>query len=309
MELIDLAKQLKEKSLDSFYIFTGPEVAIMDVYLNRIEKASSLKRVRADSVASFASKLKLRNPLSSPVIYVVRDDSDFIKAENDWHNVIEMIGSNKIILLYSSIDKRSKFYKQLKDSIVSFDYLTALQLSKHIQKDVDLSKQQSIFLAECCECDYSRVLLECDKIKHYAAARDLSDGEAFEELRQKGGVFQPIGDITFDFVDAMLQRNTPALLKLSTQLKQIQESPLLTLSTLYTGFRNAFLVASTDHPTTESTGLTGWQIKTVRDKIGYYDSAEYLQALDVIHQIEKKVKLGLLDPEIAVDTVIVTVVG
>lgn len=309
MELIDLAKQLKEKSLDNFYIFTGPEVAIMDVYLDRIAKTSGLIRVRADSVACFVSRLKLRNALSRSVIYVVRDDSDFMKAENDWRKVIEMIGSNKIILLYSSIDKRSKFYKQLKDRIISFDYLTTSQLSKYILKDLDLSKQQSVFLAECCENDYSRILLEIDKIKHYAAAKNLADSEAFEELCEKGGVFQPIGDITFDFVDAVLLRNTPRVLKLSEQLKQIQESPLLTLSTLYTGFRNAFLVASTDHPTQESTGLTGWQIKTVRDKTGYYDIDEYLQALDLIHQTEKKVKMGLLDPEIAVDTVIVTIMG
>lgn len=309
MELIDLAKQIKEHSLDSFFIFTGPEVAIMDVYLTRMEKASSLTKNRVGSVASIASRLKLRNTLSRPALYVIRDDGDFMKAESAWSGFIDSLGENKVVLLCSSIDKRSKFYKQLKKYIVLFEHLTSSQLSKYVQKQIDVDKRQAVKLAEFCECDYSRVLLECDKIKHYAHAKQFTDAEAFEDLCQKGGVFQPIGDITFDFVDAVLQRNTPTILKLSAELKQIGESPLLTLSTLYTGFRNAFLVFSNPYPNTANTGLTGWQIKTVQKNTGFYNSEEYLQALRILHQVEKKVKMGLLDPEIAVETAVLTIVG
>ncbi len=304
MDIVELAKQIKEKSFQPFYIFTGPEAAVADMYINKVQKASALTKVRIESVASAMRKIRVQTTLSPNKLFIVRDDADFMKAEKDWQKVIDAMGSNIMIFLVTNLDKRGKFYKRLKDSVVVFEHLTTAQLTKHIMKDASLSKQSAQHLAQICENDYGRILNEINKITNYAEALNLSDDSAFAELLQKGGVFQPIGDITFDFVDAVLQRNTPAVLKLSEQLKQIGESPMLTLSTLYTGFRNMFLV-----PAGVSTGLTPWQIKNVYRMSGHYRDWELTDAMQIIHEAEKSVKKGILDPEVAVDTVIIEIMG
>ena len=58
MDIVKFKKQVQQGKLDHFYVFTGDEIALQNIYLNQL---SNVKRV--DTVLEVWSKLKSSNKL------------------------------------------------------------------------------------------------------------------------------------------------------------------------------------------------------------------------------------------------------
>lgn len=170
MNLQALKNELKQKIVRPFYIFTGDEWQGQLIYINQISKVKELSVNRLDSISKVYMKLKSGSFISNSSIYVVRDDVEFIQNEKLQENVKGSLGNNVYILLLTSVDKRTKFYKKYKDDIVEFEYFDDKVLIKYIQKEIDLSPANCKKLIDVCESDYGRILLEIDKIKRYCDA-------------------------------------------------------------------------------------------------------------------------------------------
>ena len=74
MDLIQLQKDIKNNELKPFYIFTGEELELQKIYLEKIGKY-----IRVDSVSDVYVKLTSRMLATTKSVYVVRDDNVFIK--------------------------------------------------------------------------------------------------------------------------------------------------------------------------------------------------------------------------------------
>lgn len=314
MKLPDLQKQIVSKSIDRVLLLYGEEVAVMDIYLNKIYAATAGDVLRFDSVKEAYAKLVQRR-ISKGVsrVFVVRDDKEFFKADKEWAKVFNAAESSNdyLILIYSSMDRRSKFYKQNQERLCEFEKLSSSVLAGYIEKLLPgMNTRLKEQFAEVCECSYSRILLEADKIKHYAKVSYLDYGEAFKELLKQGVIYQPIGDITFLFTDAILTRNKRDTAKYMLQAKAIGESEILTLSVLYNGFKQILMVQGLGKDQSEPvkrTGLTPWQVKMAKEKQGHYSISELVNALKVIRFAEKGIKTGLIDADVAVEYVIVNI--
>ena len=314
MKLPDLQKQIVSKSINRVLLLFGEEVAIMDIYLNKIYAVTQSDILRFDSVKEAYSKLVQRRITTSVSrVFVVRDDKDFLKADKDWNKVFTAVENSNdyLIVIYSSMDRRSKFYKQNQERLCEFEKLSSSVLAGYIEKLLPgMTASQKEQFAEVCECSYSRILLEADKVKHYAKANYLDCGEAFKELLRQGVIYQPIGDITFLFTDAILTRNKRATAKYMLQAKAIGESEILTLSVLYNGFKHILMVQGLGKDQSQPakrTGLTPWQVKMAKEKQGHYSISELVNALKVIRFAEKGIKTGLIDADVAVEYVIVNI--
>lgn len=314
MKLPDLQKQIVSKSIDRVLLLYGEEVAVMDIYLNKIYAATAGDVLRFDSVKEAYAKLVQRR-ISKGVsrVFVVRDDKEFFKADKEWAKVFNAAESSNdyLILIYSSMDRRSKFYKQNQERLCEFEKLSSSVLAGYIEKLLPgMNSRLKEQFAEVCECSYSRILLEADKIKHYAKVSYLDYNEAFKELLKQGVIYQPIGDITFLFTDAILTRNKRDTAKYMLQAKAIGESEILTLSVLYNGFKQILMVQGLGKDQSEPvkrTGLTPWQVKMAKEKQGHYSISELVNALKVIRFAEKGIKTGLIDADVAVEYVIVNI--
>ena len=149
-------------------------------------------------------------------------------------------------------------------------------------------------------------------MKHYAHATGCRDdyGLCFQQLLKQGVIYQPIGDITFLFTDAILTRNRANTAKYLLQAKAIGESEVLTLSVLYNGFKQILMVQGLGKDQSEPskrTGLTPWQVKMAKEKQGHYSIPELVNALKVIRFVEKGIKTGAIDADVAVEYVIVNI--
>lgn len=325
MKLHELQQQIISKSLDKLFIFYGEEVGIMDVYLNKIYSSISADVVKVETVQEAYTKMSQKKLAGGPRCFVVRDDKDFFKNDKVWNKVFSLVNSSSdfLILVYSSMDKRSKFYKQNTDKLTEFAKLSPEMLAKYIQKELnDISTQSALKLAEVCECNYNRIMLECDKIKCYVhgyASDLLGDGlydssmtydKAFNNLLRAGIIYQPIGDITFKFTDAILTRNFSETAEYLRKARLKGEPEIMVLSVLYNGFKQILMVQGLGKDQSEPvkrTGLTAWQVKMAKEKQGHYTISELINALKVIRFAEKAIKTGQLDAEVSLEYVIANI--
>lgn len=314
MKLHELQQQIISKSLDKLYIFHGEEVGIMDVYLSKLYSIVSADVIRLETVQEAYTKMSQKKLAGGSRCFVVRDDKDFFKNDKVWNKVFTHVNnsSDYLILIYSSMDKRSKFYKQNADKLTEFEKLSADMLSKYIIKELPgMSTKDATELAEICECNYNRIMLECDKIKQYASSK-LTDnyGACMQKLIQQGIIYQPIGDITFKFTDAILTRNFEDTAEYLRQARLKAEPDIMVLSILYNGFKQILMVQGLGKDQSEPvkrTGLTAWQVKMAKEKQGHYTIPELVNALKVIRFAEKGIKTGQLDSEVSLEYVIANI--
>lgn len=323
MKLSDLQKMIVKKEICPVLLLYGEEVAIMDIYLDKIYKVTGGDVLRFDSVKeAYAKLVQRRITTGGSRVFVVRDDKDFLKADKEWAKVFAAAenSGDYLIVIYSSMDRRSKFYKHNDTRMCEFEKLSSSVLAGYIDKLLPgMTTAEKEQFAQVCECNYSRILLEADKVKHFCnytdahsgiQASSIDYGLGFKELLKRGVIYQPIGDITFSFTDAILTRNRKDTAKYLSQAKAIGESEILTLSVLYNGFKQILMVQGLGRDQSEPckrTGLTPWQVKMAKEKQGHYSIGELVNALETIRFVEKGIKTGAIDADIAVEYVIVNI--
>jgi len=309
--LVELKDQIIKNIIKPIYIFTGEEIAIMNIYINKIIEISKASVFRAESVSSVYTNLQLESFINSRMCYIIRDDKEYMQQEKIWMNINNgsIQKDNIIILVYNSLDKRSKFYKQHTDIMVDFEKLSPEILSKYIDKEIQLNNKKSVELANLCDCDYNRILFECDKIKNLAAYNGYSIDTAYDTAIKEKLITIAIKDIIFDFIDVVCRRQKEKSFKLLKDLEFNEENKLAIIGLLYSNFRNLLLVKGCGNipNITEVTGLTNWQIKMAKEKGNFYSISELVDILRIIREVEKNIKIGLIETNIAVDYILVNI--
>ena len=309
MDITVVKQQIQKKEPQHFYIFVGEEVAVMDMYINKIAECINVKPTRADSVADIMSKLTTNSFLSIPQCYVIREDKEFIKSDAVQDFVDDKIqDKNIVILCFYTLDKRTKFYKAYTDSIVNFERLNEQITSKYIHKEIELSERSTRMLIEICENDLSRIYLEIDKIKTYSECVKVNYEIALQELINAGTIYEPPYDAIFDFVDAVLRRKVKLSYNLYRQCQDIGEANITLLSVLYSNAKALLQVQScTSKDIAKSTGLTGFQIKLAKERLGHYRNRELVDMMKLIQKVERSIKTGEIEDAISIEYVLVNV--
>lgn len=317
MKLHELQKQIVYNQLDRLYIFYGDEIGIMDVYLDKMYSIVDADVIKTETVQEAYSRTVQRRLSNKPRCFVVRDDKEFFKNDKVWNKVFTHINNSTdyLILIYSSMDKRSKFFKSHSTILTEFEKLSSDLLSSYVREELKgIDNKTAKYLAEICECNYNRIMLECHKIKSYVSGMgkeaNIKYADAVNELVEKGIIFKPIGDITFKFTDAILTRNFEDTSRYLAEAKLKGEPEIMVLSILYNGFKQILMVQGLGKDQSEPvkrTGLTAWQVKMAKEKQGHYSINELIEALKIIRFVEKSIKTGQIEAEIALEYAIVNI--
>jgi len=311
MQIHELKEQLVKKTLQPLYIFTGEEIAIMNIYIDKIAKIVGSKVKRVDSIGSIFGKLQNQSFMNKPSCYVIRDDKDYLAQEKIWDSLNNGLvqGDNIIILVYSDLDKRSKFYKHHADMITEFQKLIPEVLAKYIKREIGLDINKAVKFAELCDCNYSRILLECDKVKHLARANNINIDQAYDMAIKENLIYTSPKDVIFELVDAVCKRQAVRSYTLLEELMAINENPLGAISLLYTNFRSMLLVqsAGAGADITKRTGLTPWQVKLAKEKGVHYNISELVRAIRIIRETEKGIKTGAIEQDMSIEFILASV--
>ena len=312
MDVSTLKACIQTKKIPNILIFSGTEWEVQKIYINQISKVTGLESKRVDSISDVVSKFKSTSFINKDYLYVARDDGEYIQNEKLQELVKQTIGNNMFILLLTSADKRLKFYKTYKDSIVEFEPLKPAVLKKYIQKQISLSDKNCDKLMEVCEYDYGRCLLEIDKIKNHAKATEAEDmlNNTFEMLLFDGTIYQPPKDAIFDFVDAILDHKCELAFNLYEQCKAVGEATLVMISVLYNNAKAVLQVQScTNKDISKSTGLTNWQIMNAKKHTGKYRNGELIYIMKECAKCERGIKTGKIEEQFAMDYILVQTLG
>lgn len=324
----DVKQQIKTKSLDNYYVFTGDELEVMNIFVKKIAEVAGAKISRADSLSSVFSKMQNRTFLSTKTCYVIRDDKEYLSAEDIWPKLDGttelpfdddrplLQGDNIVIMLYSDIDKRSKFYKHSQNRIVTFEALTDENLKREIQKRISLSDKNCDILIDICEHNLGIILNEVDKIGKYrdnyndGNSNEVEPNQVFEWLLKDGTIHQPARDCIWDFVEAVLTRKKKRAFGLMEEALEFGNLTLTLISVLYKDTKQLLQVQGCQSSdVSKSTGLSGWDIKRARGRVSKYSNRELINAMRVIQSAEKGIKSGSIEDSMALDYILVNILG
>lgn len=312
MDVSSLKNQIKARKIDHFLIFSGLEWKVQKIYIDQIVKVTGKDKVRVDSISDIYSKLKNRSFVQKSCVYILRDDKEIMTNEKLQQQLqSDLLGDNILILLLTNVDKRTKFYKAFKASIIEFETLSDAILEKYIKKEINLSQRNIERLIDICERDYGRILLEIDKIHcfmQYAVehGKAVSHDECFVGLIEDGTIYQPPYDAIFDLVDAILDRKVNRAFDLLQQAYAVGEATLVILSVLYNNAKAVLQVQTyRGKDISKGTGLSVWQIKKAREHCGKYSEDDLIYIVQLVQKIESGIKSGAIEESFAIEYLLV----
>ena len=320
MDLSTLKAHIKTGKLDPYYIFTGPEAEVMKIYIAQMAKVSGARVKNLDSITDLAQKAHNRTMLQDCVVFVLRDSREFLSDESLQAKITQnnAFRDSVVVFVYSTIDKRSRLYKNYQDHIVEFEHLRADVLVKYIQREVDLGDTACHKLIEVCESDYSRILLEIDKIKQFGRAtsqatnrENFDANEVLEHLLKDGTIYQPPRDAVFDFVDAVLRYKPKLAFGLLAESYASGEATMVLLANLYNSAKQLLQVQAYNGTgkVSEVTGLTPFQVKLAAGRKGNYSNGDLVYLMRLTREVEKGIKTGEIEDAMSVPYVLVNFWG
>lgn len=309
--IVQIKVDLSENKVDKLYVFTGEEVEVRKMYAQKISEVSKTKLVYADSVSAVFGSLQAKSMFNVPLCYVIIDDGEYLKQEKIWQQLIggNVQGSNIVILIYNKLDKRGKFYKAHEHLLTTFEPVASNILCTRINKETGLDIQYCKNLTEWCGNNYSRILLETDKVKTYAKATDTTVDNAFVSLVRAKLINKEQTDVIFDFTNSVCTRKKTIAYTLLQDIINPANSALFVIKLLYNNFRNMLLVVSTNRESgvEEKTGLTAWQIRKTKEMCGAYGIEEMVKNLKLLQSTEEGIKTGRIEATIAIDYLLINI--
>ena len=310
MQLPELQRQLARAESKPFYLFSGEEVGIMDIYLQKIAEVGNATLKRVDSVKDIFAGLQAHSFLSKPSCYVIRDDKDLLKQdETVWQGLRDGVtqGKNIVILIYTSLDKRTKFYKANESVITVFEKLSGEVLARYASNACGLNERYGYDLAHRANLDYSRLMLECDKLVLLSRVRGIKIDEAYRQAIHEKLIHTSPQDVVFDFVDAFCKRQGKKAFELWAELQESGNNPLGTLALLYNNFKAMLLVSGGGGNLAQRTGLTPWQVKNAQKKGNNYNVWELVEALRTLQGLEQGIKTGRIEAGMSIDYALISI--
>ena len=309
MDITELKKELLENKLRPYYVFTGNELALQDVYIDKILEISKLEKVRLDKLSKIYTRLSAKTLIKAvPKVYVIRNDEQYLKEEKIWENVVNCKNQkgNIVILLYTDIDKRGKFQKTHEPILTEFNFMGESVLRNRLQAVTGMPVQYCDDLIKICGCNYGRIKNELYNINMLAKINNYSLNTAYLEARKNNLIHEEIGDIIFDFVSAVEDRNINKAYELYHKLEKTDEGPLKLITVLYNAFRNILIVQSTNRNerTEEVLGLSAAQIFVTSKKCDKYTLTELVKIVKLLRDVEKGIKTGEVDVNYSMEFVL-----
>ena len=304
MDIKELKEELLKKKLRHYYVFIGDELALQDVYIDKIKEISGRELVRADDVKSIYTKLTSKTLFKAiPAVYVVRNDEDFYKS-TAWKDMLKMkdFKGNILILLYSGVKKSSDFCKAHEAVLTSFDLISPGILKNRLMATTGMPADYCADIVKLCGGNYGRIKNEVYKMNILLRAKGYNWNIAYLEAKKQHLIHEEIGDIIFDFTNAIVDRNIKKAYELYPKIMQTEDgSAIKLLSVLYNTFRQILMVQSTNFKERkeEVLGLSKGVIYMTAQKCGKYNLFELVKIVKKIREIEKGIKIGTVEEKFA----------
>lgn len=305
MNIAELKKDMKANNLAGLYIFTGEEIYIRNLYIEQIVDLGFIWK-ELPTVAELFKSVGTTKLIQKPILYVIRDDMDFIKQDSTvWDKLVAWVNNsvNKVILIYNNIDKRNKFFKTFEENTVKFEKLSETVLLKYLQKEADISRENALDLIHRCDSNFNLCLLELNKVIMFSLSNNISIDEAYRKCCADRIVLDLPKESLEKYITAVMNKDFSLAIEISNDFDFTEEPPLKILAFLYNSFEALFAVVAYESGLSLKKNESGanfwavknaeifgmkWQIKQVRDM------------MDFIQFLESGIKMGMVSADAAI---------
>lgn len=294
--LLDLQTQIREGSLLPFYIFTGEEIELQNIYLKQMGDV-----IRVDRVADIYNKITSKLISGKFAVYVVRDDMDFIKSEKTWGSISDRIRNAVLVIQVTTPNKCKKFIKELNDCVVEFNHMTTKQLLNVVNMDCSVSNKQ--YFIEVCNNDLNTINNYLDIFKR-AGIKELNKKIVDEYIPTKEDV------TVFQLADAVMRKDEQLTFKLLDQLLEDKNNVMGIIYAIYSQLHKCVLVEGYrgEKNISKVTGINSWICNNIlRDN--RIEPSKLLTALRLVQKYDKGIKTGKYDGVIACYSLIVEILS
>ena len=304
MQLYEVIENTNKHTLPPFLVFTGSEYAIIELYIDKICEQYKFERANITTIKQIVKKQRVISLLGEKKVYVCKYDFDALKTDYNKQFVYSSVGNNLLILVVPSVDKRGKFYKTFESNIVEFVEQDIKTVKLMLSDKTTLNDKNVSRLINGCGGNYSKILLELNKIKILSKVRNCSEDTAYTTLLSEGTIVELQDTKLQKFVDLFLRKDNKCF-ELYENLLENGENNMIILSWLYNAVRNQLVVQTVQRPTQDTTGLSYFFIKECLERTGYYTTNELLTILERIKYVEQGIKSGIIEDVNSVSYVLV----
>lgn len=294
--LLDLQTQIREGSLLPFYIFTGEEIELQNIYLKQMGNV-----IRVDRVADIYNKITSKLISGKFAVYVVRDDMDFIKSEKTWSSISDRIRNAVLVIQVTTPNKCKKFIKELNDCVVEFNHMTTKQLLNVVNMDCSVSNKQ--YFIEACNNDLNTINNYLDIFKR-VGIKELNKKIVDEYIPTKEDV------TVFQLADAVMRKDEQLTFKLLDQLLEDKNNVMGIIYAIYSQLHKCVLVEGYrgEKNISKVTGINSWICNNIlRDN--RIEPSKLLTALRLVQKYDKGIKTGKYDGVMACYSLIVEILS
>lgn len=294
--LLDLQTQIREGSLLPFYIFTGEEIELQNIYLKQMGNV-----IRVDRVADIYNKITSKLISGKFAVYVVRDDMDFIKSEKTWGSISDRIRNAVLVIQVTTPNKCKKFIKELNDCVVEFNHMTTKQLLNVVNMDCSVSNKQ--YFIEACNNDLNTINNYLDIFKR-VGIKELNKKIVDEYIPTKEDV------TVFQLADAVMRKDEQLTFKLLDQLLEDKNNVMGIIYAIYSQLHKCVLVEGYrgEKNISKVTGINSWICNNIlRDN--RIEPPKLLTALRLVQKYDKGLKTGKYDGVMACYSLIVEILS
>lgn len=309
MTISDVKRQIQENAIGNLYVFVGEEIGIMNIYIDMI--ADEFENVvNTASITSIYKTLTSKSLFNTGqnTLYIIREDSAFLSNEKYWDSIIPILESRNITIIfkYEEISKSNKIYRALEDRIVIFDRLSPNILKKYIQDVVDIPVAYCEYLIDVCGRDYSRIMLEVDKIINLSEIAGIKHKEALETINADGLIHATVGGSVYDLVDDIMYGNRQDVLDSLSKCKLRGDNQMYILSILHSTAKSVLQIQLCNGKEVQKiTGLTAYQVKNAKQYINARTNEQLIRIIKLVKYCEESIKNGTLSSDNVLDYLIV----
>lgn len=301
--LKDLKEEILNNDIKKFYVFYGEDFGLRKHYIDQIAKKFN-KVVILPSLVDFAIAKTGSGLFKTKVLYVAPNDIDFAKLKvKNINNLITNLTNDCIILDYEEELPTTTLFKEFSDNITYFPEVENNIAYQFVDSELKLNMESKEELARNCCNNYSKILLESDKIRCYASEKGISHQAAYDDLYAQNQLLYEYPEFhSYELMNDVLKGNFQMLSFWYNLVKaNFLEQFWIALESIFNDYIIAYFIVKYGKYRGSTLAYEykfNWgRIKIVRDFIIPYKAEDLLYLANQVAKLDKLVKNGKINKE------------
>ena len=334
MTIEELEKKLKNKQLDSIYLFFGEELFLLNNAVKKIKNAFGELVNGINYIVIDENNYKeLISDIETPAFgfdkkLIIVKNSGLLKKEGKRKNTelaqvkenlaeyiqnnMDLINESTCIVFIEEDIEKLKLYKVIEKNgtICNFEIQKPLQIAKRLKTicnayKVNVSEQTLMYLIEQCGQNMQNLINEIRKLIEYAGENGIITNESVDSL-----CIKQIQSVIFDLTDNLGNKNIGKALEVLNNLIYNKEPIQRIMITLYNHFKKIYfakIALKENKDIAAALELKPNQMFLVnkyKNQARYFSEEDLKNMILEMIELDTNSKMGLIDTNMGLETIL-----